>query len=66
MGSNIKNKGTGGMIESEFAIMIAVKSTLKKYTGGKKNPESMDHIADLVKRIEKRNDDGTIKSDTVL
>lgn len=34
--SRITNRGTGGMTNNEFDIIIVVKSTLKKYLGGNK------------------------------
>lgn len=66
MSSKINNRGTGGMIDSEFSVMITVKTSLKKYVGSKKANVSMDHIRDMVERIEKRNADGTLQSSTIL
>lgn len=63
--SRITNRGTGGMTNNDFDIIIVVKSTLKKYLGGNKG-EKLNHTQDLVKRIEERDTDGTIKSTTVL
>lgn len=66
MNSKITNRGTGGMTNGEYSIILQIKSSLKKYVGGKKGNEKIDHIQDMVKRIENRNDNGTIKSDTIL
>lgn len=66
MTSKITNRGTGGMTNGEYSIMLQIKTSLKKYVGGKKGNEKLDHIQDMVKRIENRNENGTIKSDTVL
>ena len=65
LGSRIDNRGTGGMIDNEFRVGITLKTTLKNYlsTG---SADRMKHIQDLVKRMEERNVDGTIKSSTVL
>jgi hypothetical protein len=46
--------------------MIVVKTTMKKYLGSGHGDEIVKHTQDLVKRIEERNTDGTIKSNTVL
>lgn len=66
MSSKITNRGTGGMTNGEYSIILQIKSSLKKYMGGTKGNEKLDHIQDMVKRIENRNDNGTIKSDTIL
>lgn len=64
--SNITNRGTWGMLNNEFTIQVNVKTTLKKYLQQNTNVTKLSHIEDLVKKIEERNADWTIKSDTVL
>jgi len=65
LGSRIDNRGTGGMTDNEFRVGITIKTTLKNYLSTKA-AERMVHIQDLVKRMEERNADGTIKDNTVL
>jgi hypothetical protein len=66
MGSKITNRGTGGMMSGEYSVAVRIKTTLKKYMGLKNNIEILDHIQDCVLRMEGREDDGTLKSDTVM
>ena len=64
--STITNRGTGGMANNEFRVQVNIKNTLKKYLGGKKSDTVLEHVQDLVKKMEDRDSDGNIKSDTVL
>ena len=64
--SNIINRGTWWMADNTFNIQITVKNTLKKYLKQNTNVNTVAHIQDLIKKIEDRNADGTIKSGTVL
>ena len=66
VGSKVTNRGTGGMINNEYSIQINVKSTLKKYLSQKTSDEILEHLKDLVERIEGRNDDGNLESNTIL
>jgi len=66
MGSKITNRGTGGMLSGEYSVAVSIKTSLKKYLGQKLDKEILDHIKDVVVRMEGRNDDGTLASDTVL
>jgi hypothetical protein len=54
------------MLDNTFTIQINVKNTLKKYLKENTNVDTIAHMQDLVKKIEDRNTDGTIKSATVL
>lgn len=65
LSSKISNRGTGAMTDNEFRITITLKTTIKNYlaTGP---AERMKHVQDLVKRMEERNTDGTIKDTTIL
>lgn len=65
LSSKIDNLGTGAMTDNEFRIAITLKTTLKSYLATS-TAERMKHIQDLVKRMEERNSDGTIKSSTIL
>ena len=46
------NRGTGGMMNNEYRIQINVKSTLKKYIQQNTNVEKLDHVYDLVEKVE--------------
>lgn len=65
LASKIDNRGTGAMTDNEFRIAITVKTTLKNYLATS-SAERMKHVQDLVKRMEERNTDGTIKDTTIL
>ena len=54
------------MVNNVFQVQVTIKNTLKKYLKENTNVEVLDHIQDLVLKMEDRNTDGTIKSDTVL
>lgn len=66
MSSSVTNRGTGGMMNNEYQIQINVKSSLKKYLKSNTNVEVLEHIQDLVKKVESRDDDGNLESNTVL
>ena len=54
------------MLSGEYSVAVSIKTTIKKFLGQKTDKEVMDHIQDCVVRMEGRNDDGTLKSDSVL
>ena len=64
--SNIENRGTWWMLNNDFNIQITVKSTLKKYLKENTNVETIAHTQDLVKKVEDRNADWTLKDNTIL
>ncbi len=64
--SNITNRGTWWMLDNTFQIQVTIKSTLKKYLQENTNVDTISHMQDLVKKMEDRNTDWTIKSNTVL
>ena len=67
VGSKVTNRGTGGMVNNEYSIQINVKNTLKKYLKENTNVETLDHIQDLVQKMEGRDTDtGDLLSTTVL
>lgn len=66
MSSKITNRGTGGMLSGEYSVVVSIKTTIKKFVGQKLTKEIMDHIQDCILRMEGRNDDGTLKSDSVI
>jgi len=55
------------MVNNEYQIQINVKNTLKKYLKENTNVETLDHIQDLVQKMEGRDTDtGDLLSTTVL
>lgn len=52
MGSNLRNRGTGGMMENEFQVVVTVKNTLKKYLNQSGQSETLEHVKDLVEMME--------------
>ena len=64
--SSITNRGTWWMLDNTFSIQITVKNTLKAHLKQNTDVNTISHIQDLVKKIEDRNADWTIKSNTVL
>jgi len=66
LSSNITNRGTWWMLDNTFQIQVTIKSTLKKYLQENTNVNTIAHMQDLVKKMEDRNADWTIKSSTVL
>lgn len=66
LNSDIVNRGTWWMLDNTFQIQVTIKNSLKKYLKQNTNVETLDHIQDLVKKMEDRNSDWTIKSNTVL
>lgn len=64
--SEIQNRWTWGMLDNNFTVQVTVKNTLKKYLKNNTDVDTIDHIQDLVKKVEDRNTDWTLKSNTVL
>ena len=64
--SEIKNIGTGGMLKKIHTIKINIKNTLKKYLTSNTEKEVIDHIQDLVKRMEDDETSGQPKSTSVI
>ena len=54
------------MLNNDFNIQVNVISTLKKYLKENTNVETISHLQDLVNKVEARNADRSINSDTVL
>lgn len=55
------------MVNNEYQVQINVKNTLKKYLKENTNVETLDHIQDLVQKMEGRDTDtGDLLSTTVL
>lgn len=63
--SRITNRGTWWMINNEYQVRVNIKSSLKKYLQQNTNVETLDHVQDLVEKMESRTS-GDIDSDTVL
>lgn len=53
------------MINNEYQVRVNIKSSLKKYLQQNTNVETLDHVQDLVEKMESRTS-GDIDSDTVL
>lgn len=64
--SRITNRGTGWMIDNEYTIQINIKNTLKKYLQQNTNVETLDHVQDLVQKMEDREINWDLKSTTIL
>lgn len=65
VGSRIINRWTGGMINNEFQIRVNIKNSLKKYLQQNTNVETLDHVQDLVEKMESRTN-WDINSNTIL
>lgn len=63
--SSLKNRGTGGMMNNEFQVQINIKNSLKKYLKQDTNVETLEHIQDLVEKMEKRTN-GNLDSNTIV
>lgn len=60
-----KNRGTWWMMDNEYQIRVTIKHSLKTYLKENTNVEVLEHIQDLVERMEWRTD-WEVNSDTVL
>ncbi len=65
VGSRIVNRWTGGTINNEFQIRVNIKNSLKKYLQQNTNVETLDHVQDLVEKMESRTN-WNINSNTIL
>lgn len=54
VGSKLANRGTGGMMNNEYQIRVNIKNTLKKYLAQDTNVETLEHVQDLVEKMEGR------------
>lgn len=61
MTSRLRNRGTGGMMDNEYGVMIVVKTTIKKYLKAQEG-----HTQDLIKQIEERDTNGVLLDGTIL
>jgi hypothetical protein len=52
VGSNLTNRGTGGMMNNEYKVQVNIKNTLKKYLKQDTKVEVLEHIQDLVEKME--------------
>lgn len=53
------------MVNNEYQVRVNIKNSLKKYLQQNTNVETLDHVQDLVEKMEARTN-GNIDSDTVL
>lgn len=54
------------MVDNEYSIAISIKNTLKKYVKEGTNVQILEHIQDLVQKMEWRETNGDVSSNTVL
>jgi len=64
--TNITNRWTWWMMNNEYSIWITIKNTLKKYLKQNTNVEALEHVQDLIEKMEWRNDNWDLKDDTIL
>lgn len=63
--TRIQNKWTGGLIANEYQVRVNIKNSLKKYLQQNTNVETLDHVQDLVEKMEWRTS-YNLDSDTIL
>jgi len=66
VGTSMEVSGTGGQRRFEHTIHIGVKLRLQDYVQENTNVTTVAHVQDLVKIMEERNSNGTLKSATIL
>lgn len=63
--TRIQNKWTGGLMTNEFQVRVNIKNSLKKYLQQNTNVETLDHVQDLVEKMEWRTN-SNLDNDTIL
>lgn len=53
------------MMNNEFQVQVNIKNTLKKYLKQDTNVETLEHIQDLVEKMEKRTN-GNLDPDCIV
>jgi hypothetical protein len=53
------------MLDNTFEMTVTIKHSLKKYLKENTDVNVVAHYQDLVKKMEDRNADGTLKSTTI-
>lgn len=53
------------MVNNEYQVRVNIKNSLKKYLQQNTNVETLDHVQDLVQKMEARTG-GNINSDSIL
>lgn len=64
--TSIENIGTGGLMKSVHSVQINIKETIKANLTANTNKATVEHLQDIVKKMEERETNGTLKSATVL
>lgn len=65
IGTRVKNRGTWGMVDNEYQVRVNIKTTLKKYVQPNTNTETLEHVQDVVNKMEGRTN-WNINSDSIL
>jgi hypothetical protein len=65
MGTRAKNRGTWWMMDNEYQVRVTIKHSLKSYLKENTNVEIIDHVQDLVEKMEGRTS-WNVDSNTVL